>query len=120
MASSPENGVYGCGLDLLQGLQIVYQDQQEVDKIAWRVAFTNRCAIAILLRAEMVNAVCFPVVKNSGKLWIFAAVNSARLQSIVDELAFTWKSFQTLNREIFFFNLRGYCCFSGSTDVKEV
>ena len=116
MASSPETGVYGCGLDLMQGQQIYYASHSSVNMIGNRLAFTEKVAFVVLLRAARLDALCFPVVKNSGQVWNFTETHSVLLRSIVQQLASEWKEFQGTDHVRWFFNLCGYYRFSDSDE----
>lgn len=122
MAGNPETCVYGCGLDLLQGRQIYYGEQSSVDLIDNRLAFTEKVAFVVMLRAHRCDAVCFPCAKNTGggAVWDFAAMNTVLLQSIVQQLGFEWKEFQTTTHLSWFFNLRGFCRLSNSDELVLV
>ena len=118
MASSPETCVYGCGLDLMQGQEIYYGQQAEVSSIGNRLAFTEKCAFAVLCKTSSIASVCFPCVKNGGQCWDFAADQSALYRSIVLELAKDWKKFRASGtNEVGYFNLRGYYCYSDSDEL---
>ena len=117
MASSPETCVYGCGLDLMQGQEIYYGKQDEVSSIGNRLAITEKCAFAVLCNAEFVESCCFPCVKNGGQCWDFAADHSEQMRSLVLEVASEWKKFRTYSDDEWYFNLRGFCCYSGSDEV---
>ena len=107
MASSPETCQYGCGLDLMNGRQFHYADHkaQIIDN---RLAFTNKCAIALLLHADKSAALSFPCVKNASEAWHFAQQHSPQLLKVLNEAALEWKKFQTGSGDIWFFNLCGY------------
>ena len=127
MASSPETCVYGCGLDLLQGLEVcqVWNNDDRynhANMIDDRLAFTYGCALAVVLEPQMVAAVCFPVVKNAGNLWGFAAANSQLTQRIVQRLGNQWTQFVTRGGDfkIWFFNLRGYYRFLNCDELHLV
>ena len=128
MAGSAETCAYGCGLDLMQGREIFYATHSQVNMISNRqnqafslqsvignrLAFTEKVGFAVLLTAARFDAVCFPCVKNSGKVWDFAASHTDLLKSIVQQLAHEWKEFRDSANEPWFFNLLGYYCFSDS------
>ena len=116
MASSPNNSGYHCGLDLLNGQQIYYASHSEVKQIGNRLAFTEKCALAVLLTVDNVDALSFPVVKNSGQLWDFAEDHSVLLRRIVLQLASEWKKFRSPTDGLWCYNLRGYVWFSDKPD----
>ena len=121
MAGSPATCVYGCGLDLLQGLEVWNAwDFNDANTIGNRLSFTYGCAFAVVLRTTVVAAVCFPVVKNAGRWWDYAAANSQLLLRIVQRLGNEWKEFATANGYIWFFNLRGYYVFSDCKTLHSV
>lgn len=123
IASSPETCVYGCGLDLLQGREIHYACQTDLSNrhfVQSRLEFTEKCAFAVVLRADRIDAVCFPCVKNAGQLWGFAEEHGARLHRLALELAQEWQEFQTETGVPWFFNLCGYVRFKHSNNLHLV
>ena len=77
------------------------------------MAITEKHAIALLLTIDKVDAMCFPVVKNSGRHWAFAESHSRVLRNIVSQLADQWIKYLTITDESWFFNLRGYAFVRG-------
>ena len=135
MASSPETCVYECGLDLMQGREIYYAYQTEVNMsgrigeevlderlrcIANKLAFTDKCAFAVVLSSARIDAVCFPAVKNAGRLREFAKHHSGLLRSIVHQIASEWKEFRSPTQGHWFFNLRGYYAFKHRAALREL
>ena len=121
MASTPETSVYGCGLGFMHGRQVYYAGQSEAtNSLSDKFAFTNKCAFAVLLVGQRVDAVCFPCVKNAGMLWDFVADHNVRLHSILEQLAMEWIEFRTPSGEPWFFNLCGYYRFTDSVGLHAV
>ena len=117
MASSPEGCKYRCGLDLLAGRTIYYDEHSQAHKIGNSLTFTEKYAFALLLRGDRIDAVCFPCVKNAGKVWPFAANYSIVLQNIVRQLASEWQPFYSRTKGCWFFNLCGHYCLA--SEIKE-
>ena len=127
MASSPETCVYECGLDLLQGLEVCQAWNNDANILLAnyvmggdRLAFTTGCALAVVLKPETVAALCFPVIKNAGRLWGFAATNTQLMERVVQRLGNQWKQFATSSGDFWFFNLRGYYRFSNCDELHLV
>ena len=102
-------------LDLLQGAEVLYDCNCSTAEVCERqnaLQITTGCGVAICMWHGTRLAICFPVVKNAGKWWLFAEKSTMALQDFVERKWNTPEHFTYMEGGLLLkwcFSLGGYC-----------